>query len=102
MQLLTDRLAPTFVQEAARALNDTEAKVRKYLQVDVDSGVCATILAVINKPVVRWTHYAKVAKFIGRKHQPLLVEALTKPDYKGPYEGYDNYLINYFKGARNA
>ena len=99
MRLLVDRLAPTFVQEAARALNISEAKVLKYLQQDIDSGVCATILAITDKPVVRWAHYANAAKFIARKWRPVLAEALTRPDRKSLYKNYDDYLIKYFKGA---
>ena len=90
---LTKRLSPTFIQEAARSLNIPESRVRRYLQRDVDSGVCATILAVIDKPIVRWTHYAKVAKFVGRKHALLVGTATTNTT------DYDTYLINYFKGT---
>ena len=90
---LTKRLSPTFIQEAACSLNIPESRVRRCLQRDVDSGVCATILAVIDKPIVRWAHYAKVAKFVGRKYAPLVDTATTNTT------DYDTYLINYFKGT---
>jgi hypothetical protein len=96
MPLLTNRLSPTFIQEAASSLNVPESRVRKGLQRDVDSGVCATILAIIDKPVVRWAHYAKVAKFVGRRYAPLIHTATTST------ASYDTYLINYFKEAANA
>ena len=96
MPPLTNRLSPNFVQEAAHSLNVSEERVRRCLQHDVDSGVCATILAVINKPVVRAAHYVKVAKFIERKYAPLRHAAAA-----GAADSidYDTYLINYFKGA---